>query len=106
MGKTRSLARALAGLIGPSHHMEYFLLFFLKMTSNGRTKKKMNLGNKEHPNDHAYSNIMLQSKISSLAFLVKVKDSIMAYKPIVGDIYCVVLCDKFVNRDFPINCVN
>ena len=42
MGKTRSLARASAGPIGPSHHMEYFLFFFcfLETTFNGRTKKK------------------------------------------------------------------
>ena len=50
MGKTRSLARALASPIGPSHHMEYFLLFFWKRLPTGERKKKMNLGNKERPN--------------------------------------------------------
>ena len=48
MGKTRPLTRALAGPIGPSHHMEYFLLFFWKRLPTGE-RKKMNLGNKERP---------------------------------------------------------
>ena len=48
MGKTRSLARALAGPIGPSHHVEYFSLFFWKRQREN--EKKMNLGNEERPN--------------------------------------------------------
>ena len=41
MEKTRSLARALAGPIGPSHHMEYFLLLFWKRLPIGEWKKKL-----------------------------------------------------------------
>ena len=51
MEKKRSLARALARPIGPTHHVEYFLLFFWKRLSTGE-QKKMNLGNKERPNVH------------------------------------------------------
>ena len=49
MGKTRSLARALAGPIGSSHHMEYFLLFFGN-DLHLEYERKMNLGNKKRPN--------------------------------------------------------
>ena len=35
-----SLARALAGPIGPFHHMEYFLLFFWKQLSPGEKKNE------------------------------------------------------------------
>ena len=51
MGKARSLARALAGPIGPSHHMEIFYYFFGKDFQR-ENEKKMNLGNKERPNVH------------------------------------------------------
>ena len=38
-------ARALAGPLGPSHHMKYFLLFF------------WNLGNKERPNGYVHQSV-------------------------------------------------
>ena len=56
MGKTRSLARALVGPIEPSHHMEYFLLWFWKRLSTGE-QKKINLGNKERPNGYEFENV-------------------------------------------------
>ena len=62
MEETRSLARALAGPTGPSHHMEYFLLFFWNRLPTGE-RKKSSLGNKERPNNHTFDVILVIVKI-------------------------------------------
>ena len=65
MGKTRTLARALPDPIGPSHHMEYFLLFFWKPLLTGNDKK-MKLGNKERPNVYVTVKVDFQLKLALL----------------------------------------
>ena len=41
MEKARPLARALAGPIGPSQHMEYFVFFFWEQLPTGERKKQL-----------------------------------------------------------------
>ena len=69
MGKTRSLAPAQAGPIGPSHHMEYFLLFFWKRLPTGEPKK-MKLGNKERPNIYILSQSVSEHYFSAQEIMV------------------------------------
>ena len=59
-----------------------------------------------NPHDHDYSDVMQKFKIPSLAYLRKVKYSIMAYKRFVSEIDCEELCDKFLNRELLISCVS
>ena len=74
--KTRSLTRALAGPIRPSHHMEYFLLFFWKRFST-EERKKMNFGNKERPSI-ARSKFLLWP-VSPLVLLLFTHDSSLGF---------------------------
>ena len=51
MGKTRSLARALAGPIGPLTIWNIFYHFF-RNDFQQENEKKINLGNKERPTEY------------------------------------------------------
>ena len=80
---------AQVGQIGPSHHVEYFLLFFLNFLHSD-TDKKVDLGNKERPN-------VYEVKIYACTF----SNTSGAFKNIQGYITCSIYVDKIIcNNNF------
>ena len=51
-GKLKPFVEVQTGQIGPSHHTEYFLLFFWKLFTYSDTGEKVDSGYNERPKDH------------------------------------------------------